>query len=195
MISWLFRCQNFPKARLLVVSFVPIILAVAFGGSVEASCASTSPEQQAADARIIGTGTVVSLEPSAEQGTMVSVEIDWIYKGRSQRDIRFRIPSGVDQKTPIDVPWRVGSRYLLYLVAEGGPLTTNICAGSHEIGPEDRPEVLGAGPGYGPGASPGRDIEVPPYIPAAGVAVSVALLLGAFVLARKVGRRPKITDG
>ena len=62
---------------------------------------------------------------------MVSVEIDWIYKGRSQRDIRFRIPSGVDQKTPIDVPWRVGSRYLLYLVAEGGPLTTNICAGSH----------------------------------------------------------------
>ena len=53
MISWLFKCQNFPKARLLVVSFVPIILAVAFGGSVEASCASTSPEQQAADARII----------------------------------------------------------------------------------------------------------------------------------------------
>ena len=54
--------------------------------------------------------------------------------------------------------------------------------------------MVGARPGYGPGASPGREIEVPPYIPAAGVAVSVALLLGAFVLARKVGRRPRITD-
>ena len=126
---------------------------------------------------------------------MVSVEIDWIYKGRSQRDIRFRIASGADQKTSIDVPFELGNRYLLYLVAEGGPLTTHVCAGTREIGAEEKPEVLGAGLGYGPGASPGRDIEVPDYIPMAGVAVSVALLFGALVLARKVGRRPRITDG
>ena len=195
MISWLFKCLAVPKTRFLAVSVAPIVLALVLGGSAEASCAATTPEQQAADARVIATGTVVSLEDLAEQGTMVSVEIDWIYKGRSQRDIRFRIASGVDQKTSIDIPFEVGSRYLFYLVAEGGPLTTHICAGTREIGPEDKPEVVGARPGYGPGASPGREIEVPPYIPAAGVAVSVALLLGAFVLARKVGRRPKITDG
>ena len=195
MISRLSRCQGVPITRSLVAWVAAMILALALPGSVEASCAQTTPEQQAADARVIATGTVVSLEDLAEQGSMVSVEIDWIYKGRSQRDIRFRIASGVDQKVSIDIPFQVGSRYLFYLVAEGGPLTTHICAGTREIGPGDKPEVLGVGLGYGPGASPGRDIEVPGYIPAAGVAVSVALLLGAFVLARKVGRRPRITDG
>lgn len=195
MKSWLFICQRGPRARVLAASVAALIIALAIPASVEASCAETTPEQQAADARIIATGTVVSLEQLVEQGTMVSLEIDWIYKGRSQRDIRFRIASDATQQTSIDLPFDVGSRYLFYLVAEGGPLTTHICAGTREIGLEEKPEVLGAGPGYGPGASPGRDIEVPDYIPMAGVAVSVALLFGAFVLARKVGRRPRITDG
>lgn len=195
MKSWLFICQRGPRARVLAASVAALIIALAIPASVEASCGETTPEQQAADARIIATGTVVSLEQLVEQGTMVSLEIDWIYKGRSQRDIRFRIASDATQQTSIDLPFDVGSRYLFYLVAEGGPLTTHICAGTREIGLEEKPEVLGAGPGYGPGASPGRDIEVPDYIPMAGVAVSVALLFGAFVLARKVGRRPRITDG
>ncbi len=194
MITWLFKYLALPKTRLFPAAVASIVLALAFGGTVEASCAATTPEQQAAEARVIATGTVVSLEDQANQGTMVSVEIDWIYKGRSQRDVRFRIASGAEQRTSIDVPFKVGNRYLFYLVAEGGPLTTHICAGTRQIGSEEKPEVLGAGPGYGPGASPGRDIEVPDYIPAAGVAVSVALLFGAFVLARKVGRRPRVTD-
>ncbi len=181
--------------RKIVIALTAAVLLVAgFAGPAAASCIQQTPEQQADAARIVATGTIIAMETAPAGGALVSAKLDWIYKGRPDNMLQFNIDSGGGVVTSVDVPLRVGSRYLFYMVFDGSQLTTNVCTGTREIGSNKKPAAPGAGPGYAPSTTAERPVDVPPYIPLLGLLVSVALIFGAIVLARNVGRKPPIAN-
>ncbi len=180
-------------SKMVLALIAATFLTGLIAGPAGASCVQQTPEEQAAAAHIVATGTIIAMETAPTGGDLVSAKLDWVYKGPAYNDLQFKINGG-GAVTSVDVPLRVGSRYLFYMLPVGDQLDTNICAGTRQIGASDKPAVAGAGPGYAPSSTAKRPVEIPAYIPILGLLVSVALIFGAIVLARNVGRRPPIAN-
>ena len=104
--------------------------------TAQASCAGGG-----VDVDLIATGTVEDIKAS-QTSSRIEVLVDRVLQGdrsNSGRTLRVRSDSGTDGASSVDVGFREGARYSLYLQRSGEEWTTNICLGTVQI-PEESSE-------------------------------------------------------
>ena len=138
-----------------------------------ASCAGSG-----ADWDLVATGTVEDIEASRES-SRIEVLVDRVSggdKSKSGQILYIRSDSGIGEASSVDVGFREGAYYKLYLQRERDEWTTNACMGTTEIAAEGTPEASPTLPGTGG-----------PFVPLLA-AVSGICLLGAIVVVRQWAR-------
>ena len=120
-------------ALVLLLLVVVVGLWVFFARPALASCAGAG-----ADWDLIATGTVEDIEVS-RSSSRIEVLVDRVSGGdrsRSGQTLYVRSDSGIGEASTVDVGFREGARYMLYLQRRGDEWTTNSCLGTREIAAE-----------------------------------------------------------
>ncbi|MDP9426894.1 MAG: hypothetical protein M3P37_12915 [Actinomycetota bacterium] len=116
----------------LVVGLWPV-----FARPVLASCAGSGT----AWGDLIASGTVENIEAS-QGSSRIEVTLDRVSggdKSKSGQTIYIRSDSGIGEASSVDVSFRQGARYMLYLQRRGDEWTTTACMGTREIAGPDTP--------------------------------------------------------
>ena len=124
-------------------------LSAFFVRPARASCAGGG----GVDVDLVATGTVEDIKAS-QTSSRIEVLVDRVLQGdrsNSGRTLSISSDSGTGGASSLDVGFREGARYMLYLQHSGDEWTTNICLGTVEIpegsseGSPTMPETGGPG--------------------------------------------------